>query len=181
MFSSWCGRKLSLRWRGWRKKDEDLHLDFFFLFRRKEFYSIICSDFLIIHFWYNCYSDETGGLTGIGCCLLHSASISTLINLRPHWSAKARQSSRLAIVPEASSFTSSHRTPAGGWPVRKHKSTALSVCPLRERTPPSLARRGTICPGRVKSDDCAVGEARARTVRPRSCAEIPVVVPWVKK
>ena len=128
--------------------------------------------------WNDCYSAETGELLGIGYCLLHSASISTLINLRPHRSAKARQSSRLAIVPKTSSLTNSHRTPAGGWPVRKHKSTALSVCPLRERTPPSLARRGTICPGRVKSDGCAEGEARARAVRLRSCAEIPVVVPY---
>ena len=157
-----------------------LHSELFFSFHTKELYSIICFDFLIIRLWYNCYSDEIGGLPGIGYCLLHSASISTLINLRPHLSAKARQSSRLAIVPEASSLTSSHRTPAGGWLVRKHKSTALSVCPLRERTPPSLARRGTICPGRVKSDDCAEGEARARAVRLRSCAEIPVVVPWMK-
>ena len=155
--------------------------NYFSSFRTKEFYSIIWSTLLIIHLWYNCYSGETGELPGIvGYCLLHSASISTLINLRPHRSAKARQSSRLAIVPEASSLTNSHKTPPGGWPVRKHKSTALSVCPLRERTPPSLARRGTICPGRVKSDDCAEGEARARTVRLRSCAEIPVVVPWIK-
>ena len=64
--------------------------------------------------------------------------------------------------------------------MRKHKSTALSVCPLRVRTPPSLARRGTICPGRVKSDGSADEEARARAVRLRSCAEIPVVVPRSK-
>jgi hypothetical protein len=55
------------------------------------------------------------------------------------------------------------------------------VCPRRVRTPPRRARRGTMCPGRVKS--CAVGASRdtgaasARAVRARSCAEIPVVVP----
>ena len=151
---------------------------FFFPHNKFLFYHLF--RLLIIHLRNNCYSAETSELSGIGYCLLHSASISTLINLRPHRSAKARQSSRLAIVPEASSLTNSHRTPARGWPVRKHKSTALSVCPLRERTPPSLARRGTICPGRVKSDGCAEGEARARTVKLRSCAEIPVVVPWIK-
>lgn len=112
-----------------------------------------------------------------GCVLLHSANISTLIILIPNRSANALQSSRLAIEPCASSFTNSHRTPAGVWPVRRHRSTLLSVWPLRVRTPPSRARRGTIWPGRVKSSGVALGEARARTVRLRSCAEMPVDVP----
>lgn len=49
------------------------------------------------------------------CCdqtfLFHSAIISTLIIFIPHLSAKARQSSRRAMVPIESSLTSSHKTP----------------------------------------------------------------------
>ena len=44
-------------------------------------------------------------------------------------------------------------------------------------TPTARARSGTMCPGRVKSEGVAVGSARARTVRARSPAEMPVVVP----
>ena len=111
------------------------------------------------------------------CCFFHSANISTLITFSPQRSANALQSSRLIIVPWALSFTSSHKIPARDWPVRAHKSTALSVWPLRVRTPPSRARRGTIWPGRLKSVGREVGEASARAVRLRSCAEMPVVVP----
>jgi len=54
--------------------------------------------------------------------------------------------------------------------------TADSVCPLRVRTPPSRARKGTMCPGRVNS--CAGAPfASLRAVRARSWADIPVVVP----
>ena len=51
------------------------------------------------------------------------------------------------------------------------------MCPFRVRTPPSRARSGTMCPGREKSLGREMGEASARAVRPRSCAEIPVDVP----
>jgi hypothetical protein len=85
------------------------------------------------------------------------------------------------MLPTSSSFTSSQSRPARGKPASAHRSTAASVCPRRVRTPPGRARKGTMCPGRVKS--CSVGACRdmgaasARAVRARSCAEIPVVVP----
>lgn len=108
---------------------------------------------------------------------LASASISTLIICIPHLSAKARQSSRRIMLPSGLSFTSSHSTPACGSPVRRQRSTPDSVCPLRVRTPPSRARKGTTCPGSRKSAGVTVGEARARAVSALSWADIPVVVP----
>lgn len=111
----------------------------------------------------------------------YSTSIAMLIMGRPNLSAKARHASRRIMLPTSSSFTSSQSTPARGTPASAHRSTAASVCPRRIRTPPGRARKGTICPGRVKS--CGVGAcgdvaaASARAVRARSCAEIPVVVP----
>lgn len=111
------------------------------------------------------------------CALLHSANISTLIIFKPHRSANRLQSSRRAMLPSSSSFTSSQSTPALGRFVRRHRSMLASVWPLRVSVPPSRARRGTMWPGRVKSDGREVGEASARTVKARSCAEMPVVVP----
>lgn len=111
------------------------------------------------------------------CNLRHSANISTLIIFKPHRSANCLQSSRRAILPSSSSFTSSQRIPALGMSVRRHRSMLASVCPLRVRVPPSRARRGTMWPGRVKSWGREVGEASARAVNARSCAEIPVLVP----
>jgi hypothetical protein len=40
-----------------------------------------------------------------------------------------------------------------------------------------MARSGNTCPGRTKSSDTAVGFAKARNVRARSNADVPVVVP----
>lgn len=54
---------------------------------------------------------------------------------------------------------------------------AASVCPPRFITPPSVYLRGTIWPGRLKSDGLDVGSANFLAVKARSCAEIPVVVP----
>lgn len=113
------------------------------------------------------------------CFRLHSASMSTLIILRPHRSANRRHPSRRIMLPISSSSTNSHSTPARGRPVSAHRSTPVSVCPRRSRTPPARARRGTMCPGRENCVDREEGEASARAVRARSCAEIPVVVPGV--
>jgi hypothetical protein len=52
-----------------------------------------------------------------------------------------------------------------------------SVWPIRASVPPSTARRGTMCPGRLKSCAVDAGSASLRAVSARSCAEIPVVVP----
>lgn len=61
--------------------------------------------------------------------------------------------------------------------VSRQRSIPLSVCPLRVSTPPSRARSGTMCPGRVKSEGFDEVEARPRAVRQRSYAEIPVEIP----
>jgi hypothetical protein len=56
------------------------------------------------------------------------------------------------------------------WPI------AASVCPLLVRTPPSLARRGTMCPGRVKSSGRLDGSLSLEAVNALSWAEIPVAI-----
>lgn len=53
--------------------------------------------------------------------------------------------------------------------------------PNRFNKPPETARNGRMWPGRLKSAAVAAGSARARAVRARSCADIPVVVPKVDK
>ena len=55
------------------------------------------------------------------------------------------------------------------------KSTIASVCPARTKTPPSLARKGNICPGRAKSSGLIAGSITAFTVSALSAAEIPVL------
>src|SRR5437016_2989592 len=90
-------------------------------------------------------------------------------------SAKAVTPGPRITVP--SSFISSARTPIGGNPARRHRSTQASVCPERISTPPSLATSGKTWPGRTKSDGPALWLASARTVLQRSSAEIPVVRP----
>ncbi len=57
------------------------------------------------------------------------------------------------------------------------RSTAASVWPGRRSTPPSLARSGTTCPGRVKSCAVLFGSASRRIVVARSDAEMPVPIP----
>jgi len=42
-------------------------------------------------------------------------------------------------------------TPADLNPAKRAKSIAASVCPVRRKTPPCLAIKGKICPGRAKS------------------------------
>ncbi len=76
-----------------------------------------------------------------------------------------------------SSLTSSPIAAAGRRPASRARSTAASVWPGRRSTPPSLARSGKTCPGRVRSSAFASGSASSRIVRARSAAEIPVVTP----
>lgn len=131
------------------------------------------------------------------CAFRYSSSCSMLIIFKPQSRANLKQSSRLAMDPSGSSgFTNSQMMPAAGRPASLHRSargrtsatkptesdlrnapTEASVWPLRVRTPPSTARRGTRCPGRVKSSGLEEGSANLTAVRARSCAEIPVVVP----
>ena len=82
-----------------------------------------------------------------------------------------------AIVP--SSFITSQMTPAGYRPASRARSTAASVWPARARTPPERARSGNMWPGRARSSAFVAGSIAASTVRARSAAEIPVVVPFL--
>ncbi len=82
-----------------------------------------------------------------------------------------------AIVP--SSFTISQSTPEGSSPASRARSTDASVCPLRCRTPPGLARSGKMCPGWTRSPGCDFGLARSRIVLARSSALMPVVMSCV--
>ena len=69
----------------------------------------------------------------------------------------------------------------GEEPSSRAKSTPASVCPSRASTPPSLARRGKMWPGRWKSVAPASGFASRALVLARSAALILVVMPffWV--
>ena len=58
-----------------------------------------------------------------------------------------------------------------------HRSTDASVCPPRSSTPPGRATSGSMWPGRLKSSALNCGSLSSRTVRARSAAEAPVVVP----
>ena len=58
------------------------------------------------------------------------------------------------------------------------RSTAASVCPARRSTPPSLARSGKTWPGFWKSRGVTSVLVTAFAVIARSCALVPVVVPW---
>ena len=90
--------------------------------------------------------------------------------------ANSNSSSRLAIVP--SGFRISQITPDGVRPANLAKSTAVSVCPDLFKTPPSLAIRGKMCPGRLKSFADEVLSFITCIVFALSNAEIPVVVPY---
>ena len=61
-------------------------------------------------------------------------------------------------------------------PASLHRSTVASVCPFRSNTPPALAIRGNMCPGRLKSNGSAFSSTHIRAVKPLSSADIPVVV-----
>ena len=93
----------------------------------------------------------------------------------PCSAANRSRSGRRAIVP--SSLTISQITPAGVSPASRVRSTAASVWPARLSTPPSRARSGKTCPGRLKAAPSSRASASPRMVAARSAAEIPVVVP----
>ena len=76
-----------------------------------------------------------------------------------------------------SSFSISQITPAGLRPARRARSTAPSVCPALTSTPPLRADSGNIWPGFLRSSGPVFSSMRTSTVRARSWAEIPVVVP----
>jgi len=118
----------------------------------------------------------------------YSTSCSMEIIFSPCWSANLRQSSRRAIVPSSSSFTTSQRSAAWSNPVNLHKSerpksvtsfirkkggidfvpSPASVCPVRSNTPPSRARKGHRWPGRLNSFGRVAGDASFWAVSARS-------------
>ena len=51
------------------------------------------------------------------------------------------------------------------------------MCPARSSTPPSRARSGKMCPGRVSCSGRVEGSTSSRIVCALSCAEAPVVTP----
>ena len=79
------------------------------------------------------------------------------------------------MVP--SSFMISQITPAGRRPANLERSTDPSVCPVRTRTPPRLARNGKMWPGLTMSLGATSGATATWMVLARSAAEIPVVTP----
>ena len=78
-----------------------------------------------------------------------------------------------------SSCNTSQITPAGASPAMRARSTAASVWPARCRTPPLTALSGNVCPGETKSSSELEGSTSFSTVSDRSCALIPVVVPFL--
>ncbi len=79
------------------------------------------------------------------------------------------------MVP--SSFMISQTTPDGSSPASRAMSTAASVWPARTSTPPSRAISGKMCPGVARSARVDLGSIATWTVRARSAAEMPVVMP----
>ena len=96
------------------------------------------------------------------------------MNAKPHSLAFSASSLARIMVP-SSRMISQHR-PHCSRPARRHRSTVASVCPLRSSTPPALASRGNMCPGRRKSCGWASGSTHFMAVIDRSAAEMPVVV-----
>jgi hypothetical protein len=94
--------------------------------------------------------------------------------LRPCCAAKISSSGSLAMLP--SSFMISQMTPAGFRPASRARSTQASVCPVRRKTPPSLACKGKRWPGVTISLRFVLGSMRVCTVVARSKAEMPVVM-----
>ena len=94
--------------------------------------------------------------------------------LRPH-SLAFSISSEVRIIVPSSRMISQHR-PHCSSPARRHRSTVASVWPLRVSTPPRRATSGKTCPGRRSSSGLVWISAHLRQVKPRSSAEMPVVV-----
>ena len=81
------------------------------------------------------------------------------------------------MVP--SSFMISMIAAPGFSPASLQRSTEPSVCPARTRTPPGFALRGCMCPGLARSIGFVVGSIATLIVLARSCAETPVVMPYL--
>ena len=107
---------------------------------------------------------------------LYLTSLATEVMSRSYLRQNCSRSGTRAIVP--SRFITSQMTPAGVSPASRARSTAASVWPRRSSTSPSRARSGNIWPGRHRSDGRHDGSTAWRMVLLRSCAEIPVVVPY---
>ena len=105
----------------------------------------------------------------------HATMSATVRMRRPCRRAKTFKSGRRAISPSA--FMTSQMTATVRSPAMRIKSTAASVWPVRRNTPPSTACNGKMWPGRSKSPAPLRGSASVRTVRARSAALMPVVVP----
>ena len=89
--------------------------------------------------------------------------------------ANSSRSGNRAMAP--SSRMISQITAAGVRPASAARSQPASVCPARTSTPPGCAITGKMCPGCTMSEGLASFATAARTVRARSCAEMPVVTP----
>ena len=96
-------------------------------------------------------------------------------NFKSNFLATSTNCGKRAMLP--SSFMISTITPAGLKPAKRAKSIAASVCPVRRKTPPCLAVRGNICPGRASSCGLVSSFTKAKIVLARSAAEMPVVTP----
>ena len=85
-----------------------------------------------------------------------------LMSLRPSLAASSLSSAVRIMVP--SSFMISQHRPHSLRPARRQRSTVASVWPLRSSTPPGLAMRGNMWPGRRKSVGWAAGSTHMRAV-----------------
>lgn len=85
------------------------------------------------------------------------------------------RSPTVAMVPFSCMI--SQMTPAGSRPASMARSVAASVWPALRRTPPSADWRGKMWPGLTRASGLVSGSARRFTVRARSAAEMPVVMP----
>ncbi len=89
---------------------------------------------------------------------------------------KAVRSGRRAMLP--SGLTTSQMTAASLSPASRARSTLPSVWPARTSTPPSRARRPSMWPlPRTRSAGVELSSMATATVRARSKAEMPVVMP----
>jgi len=95
----------------------------------------------------------------------------------PSLCARAKRSSSGSRIMRPSSARISHSAPTGSSPASAHRSGTASVWPARRSTPPGTARSGNTWPGRSRSWGRVRGSASTRSVRARSNAEVPVVVP----
>jgi hypothetical protein len=120
-----------------------------------------------------------GAVLTLYCSVSHRYCCKSTIDVRTMVcvSQNLTSSGRRAISVGSSSDTISQRTPHGLRPANRARSTVASVWPSRSKTPLALARKGKMCPGRLKSVATDVGSAMSCTVVERSLVLIPVVIP----